>query len=59
MLLHVGFLVESLAAILTRIRPSVRMDEEVRRERRRPLERLSALFTLQSKHKVSLITKWW
>ncbi len=42
-LLHVGFLVESFTAVLTRIRPRVRVDEQVSRQRRRPLERLAAL----------------
>jgi hypothetical protein len=41
--LHVGFLVEPFAAVLARIRPGVRVDQQVSRQRRRPLERLAAL----------------
>ena len=43
MLLHVRLLVEPLAAVLARVRPRVRVDEEVRGQRRAPLERLAAL----------------
>ena len=43
MLLHVGLLVEPLSAVLARVGPRVRVDEEVRREGRAPLERLAAL----------------
>lgn len=46
-LLHVGFLVESFTAVLARIRSRVRMDEQVSRQRRRPLERLAALPALE------------
>ena len=42
-LLHVGLLVEPLAAVLARVRPRVRVDEEVRRQRGAPLEGLAAL----------------
>ena len=42
-LLHVGLLVEPLSAVLARVRPRVRVDEEVRGERGAPLERLAAL----------------
>ena len=41
--LHVGLLVEPLSAVLARVRPRVRVDEEVRGERGAPLERLAAL----------------
>jgi len=44
--LHVGFLMEPFPAILTRIGPRVRMNQQVSRERRRPFERLSTLFAL-------------
>jgi len=45
--LHVGFLVEPFAAVLARIRPGVRVDQQVSRQRRRPLERLAALPTFE------------
>ena len=41
--LHVGLLVEPLSAVLARVRPRVRVDEEVRRQRGAPLEGLAAL----------------
>lgn len=44
-LLHVGLLMESLATVLARVGPRVRMNEEVRGQRGAPLERFSALFT--------------
>ncbi len=44
--LHVGFLMEPLPAVLTRIRSRVRVNQQVSRERRRPFERLSTLFAL-------------
>ena len=47
--LHVRLLMEPLPAVLTRVRPRVRVDEEMRRQRRRPFERLSALLTLEKK----------
>ncbi len=47
-LLHVGLLVEALAAVLARIGPRVRMNEQVRRERARPLEALAALAALEA-----------
>ena len=46
-LLHVGLLVEPLSAELAGVRPRVRVDQEVRRQRRTPLERLPALFALE------------
>lgn len=42
-LLHVGLLVKPLVAVGTRIGPRVRVDQQVRRERRRSLEGLAAL----------------
>jgi hypothetical protein len=48
--LHVGFLVEPFAAVLARIRPGVRVDQQVSRQRRRPLERLAALLALDRSH---------
>ncbi len=47
MLLHVGLLVEALAAVGARVGPGVRVDEQVGRERRGALERLAALLALQ------------
>ena len=47
-LLHVGLLVEPLAAVLARIGPRVRMNEQVRGERARPLEALAALAALEA-----------
>ena len=44
--LHVGFLVKSLAAVLTGVRPRVRMDQQMGGQRRRPFKRLTALFAL-------------
>jgi len=41
--LHVGLLVEALAAELARVRARVGVDQQVRAERRRPLETLTAL----------------
>jgi len=45
--LHVGFLMESLATVVARERPSVWMNEHVRREGGGALESLAALFTLE------------
>lgn len=47
MLLHVGFLVKPFTAKLARIRSGVGMDQQVRGQRRRPLERFTALFALE------------
>lgn len=47
-LLHVGLLVEALAAKLARVRSGVRVDQQVCGQRGRPLERLAALFALQN-----------
>ncbi|KAJ4449542.1 hypothetical protein ANN_00943 [Periplaneta americana] len=46
-LLHVGLLVEALAAELAGVRSRVRVDEQVRGQRGRALERLAALLALQ------------
>jgi len=46
-LLHVGLLVEALAAELARVGARVGVDEQVRGERRRALERLAALAALE------------
>lgn len=46
-LLHVGLLMESLAAILAGIRSGIAVDEQMRGECRGALERLAALFALQ------------
>jgi len=46
--LHVGLLMKSLAAELARVRAGVGVDQEVRGERRRALERLAALATLEA-----------
>ena len=50
MLLHIRFLVEALAAVLTRVRSGVGMDQQVRREGTRPFERFAALLTLENTH---------
>jgi hypothetical protein len=52
-LLHVGLLVEALPAVLARVGPRVGVDEEVRGERRRALEALSALLALQKTSNVN------
>ena len=46
--LHVGFLVESLAAVLARIGSGVAVDEEVRGQRGRSLEAFAALLALKT-----------
>lgn len=46
-LLHVRLLVKPLSAVLARVGPGVRVDEQVRRERRGPLEGLAALLALE------------
>lgn len=46
-LFHVGFLVKPFAAELTGIRSRVRVDQQVRRQRGRPFERLAALFAFE------------
>ena len=38
---------EPLSAVVARVRPRVRVDEQVRREGRAPLEGLAALLTLK------------
>lgn len=48
MFLHVGFLVESLAAVLAGIRPRVRMDQQVRGQSGRPLKTFSADLTAEN-----------
>lgn len=47
-LLHVGLLVEPLAAVLAWIRPGVGVDEQVRRQRGRPLEAFAADFAVEA-----------
>ena len=42
-LLHIRFLVETLPAVLARVRPRVGVDQQVRRQRAAPLESLPAL----------------
>lgn len=46
-LLHIALLMESFAAIRTRIRPSVAVDQQMRGQRAGPLERLSTLFAFE------------
>lgn len=46
-LLHVGLLVKPFPAELTRVRPRVRVYQQMRGQRGRPLERLAALFALE------------
>lgn len=46
--LHVGFLVEPLPAVLTWVRPCVRVDEQVRRKRGRPLKTFTAYFAVKA-----------
>ena len=48
-LLHVGLLVEPLPAVLARVRPRVRVDQEVRGEGGAALETLAALITLRTR----------
>lgn len=50
MLLHVGLLVEPLAAVLAGVGPRVRVDQEVSGQRARPLEALPALLALRTTH---------
>ena len=47
MLLHVGLLVKSLAAILARVRSRIGVDEQMRRQSGRALESFPALTTLE------------
>lgn len=47
MLLHVTFLVKPLPAEPARIRPGIAVDQQVRRQRARSLERLPALLTFE------------
>ena len=47
-LLHVGFLMETLAAVHARVRSRVGMDEQVRGQCRRALEAFAAGFTLKA-----------
>lgn len=44
--LHVRLLMESLAAVLAGVRPRVRVDQQVRRERAGPLKALATLLAL-------------
>ena len=46
-LLHVRLLVEALPAVLARVGARVAVDEQMSGQRRRPLEALAALFTLE------------
>lgn len=48
MFLHIRLLVESLSAVLTRIRPRIAVDEQVGGEGGRAFEALSTLFTLET-----------
>lgn len=45
--LHIGLLVEALPAVLAGVGPGVRVDQQVRGQRARPLEAFAALLTLQ------------
>lgn len=47
-LFHVRLLVEPFATVLARVRPGVRVDQEVRGQRRAPLERFPALLAIES-----------
>lgn len=47
-LLHVRLLMEPLAAVLARIRPSVGVDEQVRRQSGRPLKTFTAYFAVEA-----------
>lgn len=47
-LFHVGLLVEPLSAVMTRIRPRVRVDEQVRGQCGGTLEALAADFTAEA-----------
>lgn len=46
--LHVGFLVEPLPAVLTWVRPCVRVDEQVCRKCGRPLKTFTAYFAVKA-----------
>lgn len=46
--LHVGFLVESLAAVLAGVRPRVRVDQQVSGQSGRPLEAFPADFAAEN-----------
>ena len=46
--LHVWLLVEPLAAVLTRVGPGVRVDEEVRRQGWRPLKTFTTYFAVET-----------
>ncbi len=48
MFLHVRLLVEAFAAVLTWVGPRVAVDQQVRGQRRRPLERLAALLAAEA-----------
>lgn len=48
-LLHVGLLVKPFAAELARVRPGVRVDQQVRGQRGRPFKRFSAQLALKNK----------
>ena len=48
MLLHIGLLMEPFTAILARIRPRVRVYQQMSAERARALERLAALLALRT-----------
>lgn len=52
--LHIGLLVEPLPAVLARIGSSIRVDQQVSRQRARALETFSALLTLD-KQTINLI----
>ena len=47
-LLHVGFLMEALPAVLARVRARVRVDEQVRGQRGRALEAFPADLTVEA-----------
>lgn len=57
-LLHVGLLMESLAAILAGIRSRIAVDEQMRGEGRGALERFAALFALQVRERERRIQIW-
>lgn len=50
MLLHVGLLMEPFATELARVRSRVRVDQQMRGQRRGPLERFTAKVALWKNH---------
>lgn len=60
---HIGFLMKPFPAVLARVRPCVRMNEQVGGEGGGTFERFTALLTLKQtikfNHKLSVATKYY